>query len=247
MTPQAIQELVDDFGQQAQEAYATKGHWRYQPQDCGGEDAWASSCSDCEQGWHQYYYPVGYEIEDGTVYQLRWSVDEDGNWDLSDTVALDSEEYDFSQRDYTEEKRQAGWTEYYREVERTGKDPLGAFFVAPDRKETWAVVIVQAQGHCFLLRARAARKGAKSYIGTAVPERIREFFQCNDQCVIEGEEFRTLGQLAAVQQDGLRWMPHRSATLTGYLTLDMPRPPAALRREARRLASKALLESTRTR
>jgi hypothetical protein len=104
-------------------ALADGVEWEFQPDDASCGDTNVYWCDDCET-WHQTYTVWGLRLDDdGSLYEVEWVVDSDGDWGSGDEYLYGTYDHDL---DCTQRKEQ--WQSYYRWViDHNGDDPVEAF------------------------------------------------------------------------------------------------------------------------
>lgn len=164
---------------------------------------------------HGWYLSSFWRYEDGT-----YGIDSftDGDHDGIEEADLP-----------TLEAIEAAWREYYNDVALTGVDPLGQFLVKHTRPERWQFRLNDSIIGPVLVDARRA---GRPYASHQLPPHVREWL------TLEGTSrkitgFSTWAELEAAQPD-----VRRNRWLT--VTLDGPRPGAAIRRDLVQLARRAL-------
>lgn len=181
------------------------------PWSCGGDDG-------CTQLWHLRNYwcdtlaPGGYTVDEYA----------DGDHESIDEADLPSYE-----------EVQAAWKEYFEYVLETGADPLGNFYVKHVivRKERWQFRFKRAIVGAVLAEARHA---GRRYNCRKLPKHVTEYLNLGAGWALRLQDFETHEAFLAIE--GLRF----DVWVTQHIEHKIDRSPAALARDLRRAARKAL-------
>ena len=211
--------------------------WEHQPESIeeGEWHPWCCGERDCraDGGWHGGWTVLGYSIEDGVLYDDVWSVDTDGDWDVSYSEPHDPARWDALSREAREAYRA-----YARWVVENGRDPLGEFsFCASQRQSVpWQFRVESVGGTLMVTGVRRNGRGAWRAFAEA-PVEVRDYldiggFSDLDALVTGAHGVRWHGRLAT------------SDVRVGTFVLETTRPPSAatVRREVTCRAQRVLDE-----
>lgn len=128
-TPEQLDALC--LPDEALAALANGVEWEFQPDSTEGADANVYWCDDCET-WHQTWSVWGLRLDaDGSLYEVEWTVDSDGDWSGEDEYLYGTFDHDLDRA-----QRKEQWQSYYRYVvDNNGDDPVEEFLArsGPER------------------------------------------------------------------------------------------------------------------
>ena len=173
-TPEQLDDLY--LPDEALAALADGVEWEFQPDDASCGDTNVYWCDDCET-WHQTWSVWGLRLDtDGSLYEVEWIVDSDGNWSGEDEYLYGTFDHDLARAE-----RKARWSDYARWVAMHGEDPVGNYYVARARGRS-APWQVQFNDSIIGLRVIVRRRGRGTWLRlTDAPARVREFFSGLDE------------------------------------------------------------------
>lgn len=123
---QVFLDYVQEHRPEALEALAAGRDYEWKPDTISDSgDMWALYDDDSER-YYQVWYEQGVSVLDGCVYDARWQVDLDGNWD-AEYLDPYSHSYPVETAGYAYEAQRQSWKGYYEQVAETGDDYLGIF------------------------------------------------------------------------------------------------------------------------
>jgi hypothetical protein len=203
-----VEQLDDLFLPDEARVALEEGHeWEFQPDSIEGADATSYFCDDCDT-WHQVWTAWGLRLDvNGTLFEVEWDVDSDGDWQVSDEYAYGT--FDHA-KSHAESKE--SWLNYARWVVRHKDDPLNNFgwSARPDRKErVWTVDFAPSVASPVVRRARA---GKKKFIPVSeFPAHLRVFLCADERGMMK--DFASWDDFKARAMN-LVWVSDTRATLT---------------------------------
>lgn len=205
----ATPEQMDDLylPDEAREAVAEGREWEFEPESSEGADAFAYFCDDCDV-WHQMWTAWGLRVDaNGTLFEVEWHVDSDGDWEVSDEYAYGTFDHG---KAHAESKE--SWLNYARWVVRHKQDPLREFTgmdTVKRKSATWTVDFRETLGSPVVLRARKRRE--KFIPVSEFPVHLREFLCSDERGMLK--DFATWDDFKARAMN-LVWVNDKRATLT---------------------------------
>lgn len=169
-------EVLEHLGQEAIDAYTGEGpEFEMQPEFACG-DWWYEYCDDCDT-YHKSAYEKVYTVTEGSIEEIIWTCDEDGNWETVESTALDDPDYEERTKWYSCEAWIENQRNYLQHVAETGDDPCGEFFVKRSEKieEKWSVRVFDVG---VGVEVRSVRKDNGPWT-IEIPEHIREYLMLN--------------------------------------------------------------------
>jgi len=115
---------LDILPEEALEALREGREWEYQPDTVEGADARVYRCDGCDHDtWHMYWTCFGLRLDaDGTLFEVEWSVDTDGDWEIEDEHPYGTYDHAKALTDGAE-----SWRAYAQWVIENRRDPVGEF------------------------------------------------------------------------------------------------------------------------
>lgn len=236
-SPVALPEWLAKAFPEAVAAMRDGTRWEYVPEsiEVGEWHPWRCDDNDCraDGGWHAGWTCLGYSVEDGVLYDDVWSVDADGDWDMSY-----SEPHDPSRGDELHREAQEAYRAYARWVVENGRDPLEEFSTFSLRRveQRWQFRCEQVEGTVTVTGVRRNGRGAWLPLSNA-PSTVGAFLDVGS--------FLDLDALREGAH-GVRWHKRLCAPslLVGSFALETQRAPSAAerRREVVARAQRVLSE-----
>ena len=178
-----VEEALECLGDEARAVFdgTVEGSWEYRPQCVDPYDAtWYEWCDDCET-FHQSWYVFGYEVTKGQVEALVWQCDMDGDWDVSDSAFVGTEDMGRLHSNYGHEAWQRSYARYLRHVGETGEDPCGEFGAISVLQfhQDWIIHVLERGDRVWVTHCkRLAQSGAVCEIWERagnLPEHVKEY------------------------------------------------------------------------
>jgi hypothetical protein len=176
--------------------------------------AWTCGDHDCKAGWHKASY---------WTYGDRYTVDSYSDGDHEDIDASDLP---------TSEEVSESWREYARDVLRTGEDPLGEYLVTRSTKirEAWKCRFNPSIVGPVLIDIK---RGKHNYRQKELPPHVVSYLNLTPRFKLN--DFATWDEFTQALP-GVRPM----TWTTIHIDHDRPRSPAAVARDLKRFAQRAL-------
>jgi hypothetical protein len=146
--------------------------WKHEADEAGEFYPWQDTDRDDDEdgGWRQTAYAINYEIEDGTLWIVAMSVDQDGDWDYAHSAdCANADEYLEFDDSYIDYHRQEESSQRYYQwiVDNCGKDPLDWIY-SSDPSEIMQIAQRSLDQHPKQARRFAINQALRVFDDTAV-------------------------------------------------------------------------------
>ena len=247
MTTKRSDEFLEFLPPEAKKVFRSKrkdAEWEERPDCAESGDTFVYYCDDCDR-YHLEYCERGYRVTPGHVYDVRWSVDSDGDWS-SDEEDVDSPAYAQFEKDHSYESNQDSWKGYFEHVVETGDDHLSEFYASnpKDKSVKWQARFRQTKHGVAV--AGVKKYGDRKWLPLGkTPDDVKQFLSLEGNLVYP-QEWKTLDQMQQAAND-VKWSLSRDGYTVGAFVLTEPVPakPADIKKAARKALARLKKEIKR--